>query len=1027
MERGWLTSGRHVQVTLDICEALIEKCSKDMTLFAPSILTVLAAVLRAGDVSLTEHSLKCFAAFCKHHDGTNLSSDQAYVNLFEDVLTLYANFASTPQQPFELRWRSIGLQAVKLIASSEALAAGNSQKQLDLIAPVIIRNLFSESEEKLEILRSRAQSVEDEDEDDKGLTLNRVLTSATIAEGATVAAEVSDKLEEEDIGVLALQSLKRIFETDSNSHISASADAVFRVICSLDPVSERWATALVEMIARWAPVQHSYLILTRCQGMLVNISDNDQTLQKQVLLAGIMCHLLSSSVNLIGLSVMDVLAALLQHTSQLLRHESLSGTPSQSPTGLSTSNTPRSSNGEVNTGISTLAATHLRHALLEKLEKCIGDLATHIYYSDQIADMVAEILLHLKPTSSSMSGSPNHTQQDLSAGKDSPTVGFGGTLARRVGLRALKSILVIADRKGETSGVGRHKVPMRVWEGSHWMIRDEDVTVRRAYIDAFVTWLRLEVGDASQTATTPGGSKPRADGAPSPPRRRLSAPSAWHHLPPVNPASPSTFLKRLHIAIYQQALAHSTDTAEIMALHLLLTSLVEYIGFNAALCALPMLGKLVQDVEGQGDKAVIYVGSLWLGYLSVCGKRLGLKGVETRVEKEIEKRKERAQWFYGIKTPAVTIAKITAPLEEKHNYISAPTEPFTILDTLVEDLINHLASPSFAQASTPLSPKEKDLPSAATLRELFASEWTVEAILASLEQGSRQGSLAESKLLTGGTVRSYLNLSSLGSPLNGNGTTNGLALNSGNGIASTTLERFRLAQGAALSAGTRTTRSSSSRESTVRIDELKRALRTAEIPRSRAGSSGSEDSDDSMLSVSRTLDGAFSSVEHSPARPGTAPASHHHLHGRRERERGGRPPATSAGPREGRVPPVPPLPSLDLPGTFPQDTNLNDNPHKRSPLTSALNSATSVPHDTSDTHSLRSSRTSPRPTTSSQTSPGFGTRHVYAAYADGTLAGGRVDPGLLLVELGREKKRSVSLGRRPGTAVGGGGGFRPPY
>src|SRR5438270_537542 len=73
----------NVQVTLEIRRALIEKCHRDLNLYASSILTILSTVLRSKDISLIEDSLPCFEAFCAHHDGANLASDEHYVRLFE--------------------------------------------------------------------------------------------------------------------------------------------------------------------------------------------------------------------------------------------------------------------------------------------------------------------------------------------------------------------------------------------------------------------------------------------------------------------------------------------------------------------------------------------------------------------------------------------------------------------------------------------------------------------------------------------------------------------------------------------------------------------------------------------------------------------------------------------------------------------------------------------------------------------------------------------------------------------------------
>ena len=42
--------------------------------------------------------------------------------------------------------------------------------------------------------------------------------------------------------------------------------------------------------------------------------------------------------------------------------------------------------------------TSVRLELLAQLQQCIGSLATHVYYADQISDMVSTILGRLKPS-----------------------------------------------------------------------------------------------------------------------------------------------------------------------------------------------------------------------------------------------------------------------------------------------------------------------------------------------------------------------------------------------------------------------------------------------------------------------------------------------------------------------------------------------------------------------------------------------------------------------------------------------------
>lgn len=472
---------RNVQVTLDICEALIEKCPKDLSLFAPSILSVLNTVLRAGDISLTDYSLKCFDKFCEFHDGANLASDTEYLEAFESVLRAYCSVASIAAgQSMELRWRSIGLHAIRSIASSEALGASDSKRQLQMITPVIVQNLFADSEEKLLMMQERAVAEEEDGPKKLKTTLTRISTTATVDEGAqlsSTSAEVNDKLEEEDIGVIALQSLKKIFETNNTTQIVLATAAVLKCICAKDKVSEKWATTLVEMITRWAPVQYRYQIFTTVQETLVKYSQKE-SLENQVLLAGLMSHLLSSNLNLIGLSVMDVLLGVIGQIHHLLRLDSSPDSEGSIP--------PEQ-------------PSELEKSLLEKLEKCIGDLATHIYYSDQITDMVHEMVMHIKPRSAaSSSTTPAPTLDEKKTSRGSGF--YSASNAHKIGLRGLKAVLVTADSASETTGVGRHKVPLRVWEGTHWLLSDEDAEVRRAYVDALLTWLKLEVGNEGNAA-----------------------------------------------------------------------------------------------------------------------------------------------------------------------------------------------------------------------------------------------------------------------------------------------------------------------------------------------------------------------------------------------------------------------------------------------------------------------------------------------------------------------------------------------
>ena len=520
---GALTNvkARNVHVTLEICKALIDKCPRDLNLYASSILTVLHTILNSKDINLIEDSIPCFESFCAHHDGAKLSSDSEFVHQFEDIIKLYADCASTPEPKQPLRWRSIGLVATKSVACSEALpSAADARKQLSIIIPVILQNVYAVSEDHLLVLQQRIINLDSEETEGlrPRLSLSTVATNLTDAAVAAAAstAEAADKLEEEDIGVLALQSLRRIFEVDNTAQIRYATGAVLSFVTSKPDISESWATALLGMIAKWAPVQYRYLILITCQEALVRLPMTETALPKQLILAHLISWLLASTINLIGLSVIDVLLSFITHILRLLQ---LDNSP-QSSTALTTGQ-----ERDVNTTVPSIVlnndteatildpapnASAIRKELLGKLRSCVGNLATHIYYSDQIADMIAEILIRLKPETSA----PMTAADAIVAGpvtgtpeKQNTDDFFSFSAARTMALKCVKEILTVANsRGGAQSGVRRNGVPLSVWEGSTWLLRQDDCEVRKSYADAFATYLKFEV-DRTTTSSSPASPK----------------------------------------------------------------------------------------------------------------------------------------------------------------------------------------------------------------------------------------------------------------------------------------------------------------------------------------------------------------------------------------------------------------------------------------------------------------------------------------------------------------------------------------
>lgn len=909
----------NIQVTLRILKALIEKLPRELALYAHFVLRILKNILHSHDLTTAEDSVPTFEAFCTHHDVASLAADQEHIVQYEEVVRMYASFASqqTPVRtkselgkPLAIRWRSVGLRAIKSITSSEAVGADGG-KQLNIIMPVIIQNLHPDEERYLAMLHQRLDATESTDKETalkRRMSVSTVQTANTYPEGDSAimseTAEDADRLAEEEVGLQALASLKQIFVANNRLQIRLATTAMLRYICnhvteqrpstgvtSSAGTARTWTTVLMEIITRWAPVQDRFVILVTAMESLVRSPIAEENLDKQLVLVGLVGWLLRSNINMIGLSIMDVLLGLIQHILLLLQ---LGGKGSnvlphhqqtdaidlfQETKGLI--DQPSSAESILTNGLQSeaLLPSTSRQELLSRLQRCIGDLATHIYYSDQISDIITAILLRLKP--SPMSGlatdaaaieHPQAAARAISASvklQENPNTDefFSFGTARVTALKAIKQVLITANLRGSMSGAavtGRNRVSVQVWEGTQWLIRDEDRRVRRAYADALLTWLKLEMsrGDlrvmedkrklfkGSATDDKVGGATGNLT------RRAVS--SASHREKVAKPAK-STFLQLLHLAIYDNAIETPESEADLLLVHLVLVSLVDKLGVNAAKSGLPMIMRLQEDIND--DKvfstptAKSNIGSLVHGYFWALSDKFDLDttAVGYEIYTEITRRRKHDLWLDTIQVPPLPLDQImsasTKPISERLPLPKIQLEslrPFDSRMSLVgqiavsyaESLVSPPSSPPASPGrvfslpvlspSSPKSSPDDGLPE--RIREAMLAEWSKEATIASIEkETARSISLNGSRTGTNMSARHFLAVDGQAgwdrSPMGANDSPRDSSPNQLNdrprdGTPPQPLQR-RLS---ARDDGSPTPLSSSDQNPTLRVDDLKKVL-----------------------------------------------------------------------------------------------------------------------------------------------------------------------------------------------------------
>ncbi|OCK76034.1 hypothetical protein K432DRAFT_429009 [Lepidopterella palustris CBS 459.81] len=904
----------NVQVTLEILKALIEKCPRDLPLYAGAVLRILRTVLRSNDVTMVEESVPTFETFCAHQDPATLAADQDYIRQYEETVQLYAEFASkeavshtkTPiSWPVAIRFRKAGLEAIKGVASSESLGS-ETGRQLAVIIPVILLNIYSESGEYLQQLESREKAKEEVDKENSFRRRQSVSTVRTVetVEGDPIAAsgttEDADKLAEEEVGIVALQALRHIFTEVNRGQLRLATSAVLKFIANrvkphqhftsdgdrLSP-NDSWPTTLFAMICGWAPVQDRFIILVGTMETLIRSPIVEEDMERQLVLATIIDYLLSSTINFIGLSVMDVLIGLISHTLLLLQ---LGGNDSavvphhQQTEDIGSSNEKDAKSSGNLTGRVVMETvkepSRFRLQLLATLQKCMGSLATHVYYTDQISDMLSTILSRLKP--SPLSGIPTTATaiEDPSAAVDavassasiqekSPYVDnfFSFETARLTALAVVKEILTVANIKssnGSSSAVGRTQVEVCVWEGTQWLLRDPSGKVRKAYADALLTWLNLELKQtnlriiedrhSSKTEKKEKGNEKSGNLT----KRAISNVSQREKSPR---RFKSTFLALLHLAIYENAHQYVDSEPDILILHLLLTNLIQKLGVNSVRSGLPMIMRLQEDIPTIASPiSKIRIGSLVHGYFWALSMAFDFEtsSVGRALHSEISRRNDKGLWLKSVQVPPVPLERIELPASYPSSVGLSPEvvqaetlRPFDNREALIENIADGYSTSLYSPPSSPpgspgrslsmpllnASPPPQSQPSnqlPPKIREQLMSDWSKDVCVATTtKDSSSSASISGSKTGTSGK-RNTNNLLAVNIPNGGfdNGTTasprptnkdhyHSRPSSAAYGLVGGMHNGFPSPRRGSPSA---TPLSSSSVRSTVRVEDLKRVL-----------------------------------------------------------------------------------------------------------------------------------------------------------------------------------------------------------
>ena len=184
-------------------------------------------ITNTNDVSLIEATVGTWEALCDRQESAALAADSEYRGLYEHVVRLYSNLAknnpkklakSTQPVPHQnaLRLRKAGLSALTCVFAPTELPSWRNS-HFESAIPAISSNLRNDDPNYIDHINTLSAKAGDEE---KVRTMNRRQSMATVrtvsglyetdpepdprtAEGT---AQDADRLEEEEVGILALVS-----------------------------------------------------------------------------------------------------------------------------------------------------------------------------------------------------------------------------------------------------------------------------------------------------------------------------------------------------------------------------------------------------------------------------------------------------------------------------------------------------------------------------------------------------------------------------------------------------------------------------------------------------------------------------------------------------------------------------------------------------------------------------------------------------------------------------------------------------
>lgn len=596
----------NVRVSLDIIKGLIEKCHENLNVFASYIVSILSRVLSSDDFPLCRQAVEVFNVFCKYHDQALFTGDPLYVQQFNNLVSEFLQFGYRDSGYDNMQWVDLANDASQALAQSTIISTRSGQSHIAEIVPVLLHVLlFGKTAENLKRIKDYADEGE---------------------EFAPAPADFTD-IQKRDFQIRtknqvgSMNALHYLFDCTSSMQIrKATREVVAFMMQKSAPIE--WSTTLVEIMARWTPMQLRFEIVSSLVDVLTNLPL--ESTPNKLLVANVTSSLLGSSVNMIGLSVMDILRALLAN-----QHETLRVGSEESGYG----------------------------GMVVPLRKCIGALATHIYYGDQITDMVSEIMtrcvyrMNAGPNNNNNNNNHSDKAEILSKvlSHDGPS-----SITNTILLNDLKDVKQILEVASYTEHkTGNSDIPLSLWDCTEVLLSNENWEVRYAYVETLIKYLDGKISDEDRQLPTVHNFRPERE--------------------PLG-----KIIRALSVA----AMDSSSHKLDYLIYYHLFVSIVTKLGLNGITRAIPFLlwihdmGSSIEHGTSSKDYFLeqgVALTCMALAVFSTIAFQIQAEQAEHKITRAIKERQGKGLWYPIFDSPLT--ASLEQDTKQKRKARAGPVDP----------------------------------------------------------------------------------------------------------------------------------------------------------------------------------------------------------------------------------------------------------------------------------------------------------------------------------------------------------------